>query len=317
MSTADRHLHRTWHELFLSVLTGGADLETWVIDRMTSAVEDEDVEAGKRLYAQGEQPEYIFFVREGQVRLEREGRATWILEGRSAVGTFDAALDRPHERTAVAGTRLHLFKLRVDHWQDLLEDSYGLARSAVANSVRTVAGIESRLWAAKSEPRGFAVGSVGPLEGPLSFIERMAFLAQDPLIRGAGIQVMVELADSMKELTFEPGAWLYERGHPRGEAFFMLHGEVVGERRQPEVKVHFGPGSVVGGVASLGDPILDWNARAVTQVRALSMRLEDWFDSMEEHFDLVRSALAQLARIRENLLEHLEVANPGDLRVLS
>ena len=76
----------------------------------------------------------------------------------------------------------------------------------------------------------------------------------------------------------------------------------------------FGPGSLVGGVASLGEPILAWQARAVTHVRALSMRLEDWFDLMEEHFDLVRSALSALALIRESLLEELEATN-GEVRV--
>jgi hypothetical protein len=35
---------------------------------------------------------------------------------------------------------------------------------------------------------------------------------------------------------------------------------------------------------------------------------------MEEHFDLVRSALAQLARIRESLLEEIE-APSGEVRI--
>src|ERR1700733_7492426 len=104
----DLRLQRTSRELFLAVLTGGADndLETWVIDRMTSVVEEEDVEAGKRLFAQGEQPEFIFFVRDGRLRLEREGEgeSAWLFQGRTVIGVFDALLDRPHARTAVAET---------------------------------------------------------------------------------------------------------------------------------------------------------------------------------------------------------------------
>jgi CRP-like cAMP-binding protein len=96
----DPRLVRTSRELFLSVLAGGAgNLETWVIDRMASVVDEEDLEPGKRLFAKGEQPEYIFFVRDGRIRLERDGSGAWIFEGRSVIGVFDALLVRvPRDR---------------------------------------------------------------------------------------------------------------------------------------------------------------------------------------------------------------------------
>jgi CRP-like cAMP-binding protein len=311
---ADQPLQRTSRELFLAVLTGGAPLETWVIDRMTSVVEEEDVAAGKRLYARGEQPEYIFFTREGRLRLEREGRPAWLFEGRTAVGVFDALLERPHGRTAVALTDLRLLRLRVEHWLELLEDSFGLVRAAIRNAARTVAALEARRWATQTTPRGSIVVPLPPVAGPLSFVDRLAIFAEAPLFRGAGIQVLVELVDAMQEVTFEAGESLFERGHRRGESFFVLEGEVEGQRHDPEVKVIFGPGSFVGGVASLDEPILAWSARAVTPARALSMRLEDRFDLMEEHFDLVRSMLSQLAAVREDLLEGLEAAD-GEIRL--
>jgi CRP-like cAMP-binding protein len=305
----DLRLQRTSRELFFSLLTGGAgNLETWVIDRMTAVVEEEDVEAGKRLFAQGEPPDFIFFVREGRLRLELEGQPAWLFEGRSVIGVFDALLDRPHTRTAIADTNLHLLKLRVDQWLDLLEDSFGLARAAVGNSVATVAAVEARRWAAQAHPRGTVTAPVPPGGGSLAFVERLATLADAPLVRGAGIQVLVELADSVEEVTFEPGDSIFVRGERLGQTFFLLEGEAEGDRLDPELHVLFGPGSLVGGVASLGEPILAWQARAVTRVRALSMRLDDWFDLMEEHFDLVRSALSALALIRESILEDLASA---------
>ncbi len=94
-------------------------------------------------------------------------------------------------------------------------------------------------------------------------------------MRGAGIQVLVELADSVEEVTFEPGDSIFVRGERRGQTFFVLEGEAEGDRLDPEIRVLFGPGSLVGGVASLGEPILAWQARAVTRVRALAMRLDD------------------------------------------
>src|ERR1700722_9127631 len=183
---ADPRLQRTSRELFLAVLTGGApDLETWVIDRLTSVVDEEDVAAGKRLFARGEQPEYIFFSGGGRLRLDREGRPGWLFEGRTVVGVFDALLDRPHERTAVALTDLHLLKLRVEHWLELLEDSFGLVRAAVGNASHTVAALEARGWAAQTAPRGLVLAQVPAFAGPLSFVDRLAIFAEAPLLRGA------------------------------------------------------------------------------------------------------------------------------------
>jgi CRP-like cAMP-binding protein len=308
-------LLRTSRELFLSVLSGGSgDLEPWVIDRMTSVVEEEDVEPGKRLFAQGELPEFIFFVLEGRLRLERPGSNPWTFEGRSAIGVFDALLERPHTRTAVAETNLHLLKLRAEHWLALLEDSFGLARAALANSVSTVAAIEERQWATQAQPRGSVAIHASSVERPLGFIERVAILAEIPFVRSAGIQVLVELAESVKELTFQPGDMLFARGEPSGGALLVLQGEVVGERNDPALQVLFGPGSFVGGVASLGNPIAAWKARAATYVRVLSMSIEDWFDLMEEHFDLVRSALSALALRREAVLDEL-AEKSAELRV--
>ena len=309
----DPRLARTSRELFLSALTGGtADLDTWLIDRMTSVVEEEDVESGQRLFAQGEQPEFIFFVRDGKVRLERDGSKPWLFAGRSVVGVFDALLDRPHTRTAVAETGVHVLKLRVEHWLDLLEDSFGLARLALANSVATVASLETRRWKADPKPQGSVVAPVLPIEPPLAFVDRLAILAETPLLRGAGIQVLVDVAEFVAEVTFPPGEAIFERGQQRGQAFLVLEGQAVGDWNDPKHNVSFGPGSLVGGVASLGEPIAEWQAHAATQVRALSVPLEDWFNQMEEHFDLVRSALCALAIAREAILEDL-AAREGDL----
>lgn len=312
---ADLRLQRTSRELFLAVLTGGAhNLEPWVLDRITSVVDEEDIPAGKRLFAEGEPPESIFFIREGRVRLERDGASPWVFEGRTVIGVFDALLDRPHARTAVAETDLHLLKLRADSWLELLEDSYGLARAAVRNSVITVAALEARRWATQDAPQGAVVARVPPVLGALAFVERLAFLADVPMLRGAGIQVLVEFADMMEEVTFAPGATLIERGTHRGEALLVLEGEAEASRLDPELHVVFGPGSVVGGVASLGEPILAWEAHAITRIRALSVRLEDWLDLMEEHFDLLRSALSGMALQREAILDDLSTGK-GELRV--
>jgi CRP-like cAMP-binding protein len=48
---------------------------------------------------------------------------------------------------------------------------------------------------------------------------------------------------------------------------------------------------------------LPWpmDVRVTSDARVLEIDLEDLFDVMEEHFDLVRAAIAELSREREEL----------------
>ena len=73
----------------------------------------------------------------------------------------------------------------------------------------------------------------------------------------------------------------------------------------------FGPGDIISGAGAFGEAALAWAARAKTKVRVLAFRIEDWFDLMEEHFDLVRSALAGSALERERLTDLL-ASNGGE-----
>lgn len=306
-------LVRTSRELFLSALAGGAsDIETWVLDRMTSLLEEGDVRAGTRIFAAGEEAEFIYYMRHGRIRLVRPGGATWTFEGRWAIGAFDAAMNRPHARTAIALTDLRLMKLRSEHWLELLEDSFELARANIANIVGTVAALETRRWASRPPPRGSVVAPVPPPGATFTFVDRLALLTDVALFRDAGVQVLADVAGVMEEMTFEAGERIDLETKRR--ALLVLDGEIVADRHEPTLSVPFGPGSVVCGVAALGEPARAWEARAVTKARALSIGLEDWLDLMEEHFDLVRSALAALARARENILEEL-AADAGEVRL--
>ncbi len=307
MANSDLSLQRTSREVFLSILAGDTDnLETWVIDRMTSVVEEEDVPAGKRLYAAGELPDYIFFVRDGTIRLERPGVAPWTIEGRRVIGAFDALTEHAHSRTAIAVTPLHILRLRSDAWLELLEESFGLARASVRNAVKNVSSLIEQFWSTQADARAPVFLKVPVMSGPLAFVDRVAILAGAPLLRTAGIQVLVELAEAFSEITFEAGDAIFERGVHRGQAFLVLEGEAIGTRHNPEVRVRFGPGTWVAGVATLGPSIMAWEAHAVTRVRALTLRVEDYLNVMEEHFDLVRSALSELARLREVILAEFE-----------
>ena len=301
----DPNLLRTSRELFLAVITGGSSPPNWVIDRLTSLVEEEDVEAGRRLFAEGEPVELIYFMREGSLQLSRDGVPPWTYKGRWVIGASDAMLDRPYVRTGVALTNLSLLKLRVDDWLELVEDSFELSRSAVLNSARSVAALEVWRWSLQKEPRGQVLTTAPLGRGSSSFVDRLATFADLGFLRMAGVQVLADVVSFVEERTYAPGEPIWLRGETPGRTMLIVEGEVLADRLDPTLTVRFGPGSAVAGAASLGDAARAWEARAVTKTRIVSLRLEDWFDEMEEHFDLVRSALGGLALLREGILEDL------------
>jgi CRP-like cAMP-binding protein len=313
MPSPDLRVVRTAHELFFAALARNATgLEPWVTERLTSELEDQDVEAGKRIYAAGEEVDFIYYMREGRIRVLREGASSWTFEGRWALGGFDAALDRPHTRTAVALTNLHLMKVRADLWFELLEDSFELARAVVSNSARSTAALEAKAWASESKPKAEAIVTVPPGDRPLTFLDRLALLTEVAQVRGAGVQVLANLAGLMEDVTFEAGEPIFPSAKGTGRSLIVIDGEVLGVHADSGLTVSFGPGTSVCGAAPLGESEQSWRAHALTRTRTLSLAVEDWLDLMEEHFDLVRSAVAGLALARERCLDTL-AAKTGDV----
>jgi CRP-like cAMP-binding protein len=295
---------RVSRELFLAAF--GAELGRMVpatIDRLTWLLEEEDVLSGETLFAEGEAPECFYFLREGRIQLVREGSAPRTAKGPAVVGMSDALLDRPRSRTAIVLADTRIMRVRIDDWVELLDDSFELTRASILSSARRVALLEEQLLDMGIVPWTTS-GGVSQAAGPrLGVIERLAALMDALPLRQAGVQTLSDLALVADELTFEPGDVLFDRGAKRDRVFLVVQGEVAATRRPSDVEWTFGPGHIVCGAAALSDVSCAWGASAKSRVRALAFRTEDWFDLMEEHFDLVRSALAGLVLERERLLE--------------
>jgi CRP-like cAMP-binding protein len=295
---------RVSRELFLAAF--GAELGRMtpaIIDRLTWLLEEEDVFAGETLFSEGDAPEHFYFLREGRVRLAREGSAPQTAEGPAIVGMSDAVLDRPRSRTATVLVDTRIMRVRIDDWVELLDDSFELTRASILSSARRVALLEEELLDRGIVPFA-ASGESSPAAGRrLGVVERLAVMMDALPLRQAGVQTLSDLALVAEELTFETGDVLFDRETKRDRVFLVVQGAVVATRRPSDVEWTFGPGQIVCGAAALCDVPRAWRASAKSHVRALAFRIEDWFDLMEEHFDLVRSALAGLVLERERLLE--------------
>ncbi|WP_394823449.1 cyclic nucleotide-binding domain-containing protein [Pendulispora albinea] len=305
---ADNAQSRLSRELFMAAFGGGRPDTSktwgqgWVLDRLTSLIEEEDLHAGQTLFYAGDPPDYLYFLQNGRIRMSRPGSGSWIYEGRWVLGSFDVLLDKPRTRTATALSDFHIMRIRSEAWIELLEDSFPIARMAFINMSHNVAQLEESVPVSWLEQPPL----VPPLPlqpGRLSLVERLAILMDAPRLRGAGVQTLADLAAVAEEVTFAPGQRVLTSGAVRDRVYYILEGEVVANRKNPDIERHFRPGTAVCGAAAVVVPA--WEARAVTKVRTLSIRVEDWFDLAEEHFDIVLASLASLAADRLRIMERM------------
>jgi CRP-like cAMP-binding protein len=297
-----RH-ERIQRELFLAAF--GANvwaIEPWVTDRLTSILEEQSSRAGETLFSIGDPPDFYYFLREGRVQLVREGHPPWTYDRRSVFGMSDALLERPRARRALALTDIEAMRVQSDAWLELLEDSFPLARAAVMGSVETLAELEQRQWAKGSESRLQQPPSV-PSAGELDLVGRLGVLTEAPYLRQAGVQALSDLAATSHAVSFRRGDRLIERGKSGGRVAILLSGEVEASRESPDIVWRWHAGDIVCGVAAFGEPIVAWEAVALSDGRALTFTLADWLDVLEAHFDMVRTTLGALSLRREELLE--------------
>jgi CRP-like cAMP-binding protein len=307
----DARLLKLARELFLAA-AAPPSIPPWAIERMASFLEEQALEEGQVLFRAGDPPEFIYLMRDGRIRMTLEGGAPLTFQGRWALGGFEVLTDHAYRRTATALGSFRIQRLPADAWLELLEDSFEMARGMLENAARTLTRLEERFGA---DPTGDAPPTPPPPlpmpDGPLNVVERLALFADIPALRGAGIQTLADLAGLAEEATFERDEVVVAPAETPDRAYVVIDGQLEASRKGPEIVRRFGPGTLVLGSASIAGPPPGWETRARSPARALSFRLEDSADLMEEHFDMVRSVLASLGMERERLLDKMAARSGG------
>ncbi len=295
---------RVGREVFLLSLGGETRLLGWAFPRFVRALSDVYLAAGEAVYREGEASGAQYFVVSGEVALARQGLKPVVIGERGVVGTLDMLLDRPHKRTATATAATHLLRMPADDWWALVEDRLDLAQRIITN-------VSSGIHALRSRPPplgGFDDPPPAPPSLPrarpsgLNLVERILLLRGVPLLGRASIQALTTLAELAAEVRAEPGEILSPANATRRRLVVLASGEATASPASADVSGRFGAGSLVCGPVAL-DPAADYEVRADAPTVALTLPFAEYFDTMEEHFSLVRSALMAVAEERDTLLD--------------
>jgi CRP-like cAMP-binding protein len=299
---AESRLGAVQRELFMRSMAIGA--LSSAARQLGNAMREVFFEAGSVIYELGSPADDVYFIVSGSVKLVRDGAPAWELGPRSVVGGMDADLDRPRSRTAVALTDVEALVLRNDDRLEVLEDNFEQTRRLILfvgeRLHQLTLALPSGGFGDPAEP------GPEPEAEPLPLVERVLSLRDVPAFSKASIQALVTLAPAAEELRIDAGQTLFRSGEVRGVFFVIARGLIELERSQPPGKARFGPASIVGGSSAFGDMERFYTARAVRASVLLRIREDDFFDVMEDHFDLARSVMAYMSAQREQVMDQLE-----------
>ncbi len=302
---ADARALRLERQLVLAALGLRLDtLDAWVVDRITSLLEEQLIVAGQTLFMPGEPPEYLYFAHTAAIRVLKEGSPSWTLHARWFIGGFDAFREPGRIRQTVALADFPALRLQASAWIDLLEDSFMLARRAISGVSGVVESLETRV-PRLPESESHAPPWLPPRGSALTPIERLGLLTRVDVFEGAAVQAVVDLAAASREVQWEPGETVIERGAIAPHLVIPIDGEVTAVRTGPGAERRFRALDVVCFAAAFADNPIDWHATATKRTRALLVPLPPWFDLLEDHFSLFRSFMSALASRREVLLDAL------------
>ena len=294
-----RERDRVERELFLRS-TIGRNLPS--TRELAELMHDVAFDAGALIYREGDAADEIFFVLHGTVGLSKSGGLRHEYGPGSVIGIFDVEQDKARARTAVALTEVALLSLSAEDRLELLEDSFEHTRAILRATAARLDEL-ARYGGGPLDPGA----TLAAKPEALLLIERVFTLRDTPAFRRASIQALVSLAPAADEVRLAAGELLFARGEARAVLFVVVAGCLELERADGQ-RERFGAASLLGGGAAFADALVRQSARSLTSAVLLRIREEDFYDVMEDHFELARSVLAYLASEHERRLEDAELA---------
>ncbi|MGD0674013.1 MAG: cyclic nucleotide-binding domain-containing protein [Polyangiaceae bacterium] len=300
---------RVAREMFLLTLGGDTRDLGWALNRTVASLRDVFVGPGEPVYSQGDPAEEHYFLVSGEVKLTRPGAKDWIMGERSVIGSLDMLHERSRTRTATATVATHLLAMRSEDWWGLLEDRFELSNRVVLNLSAAIHALRLRPsplggFDETASPGGPPAGKTAGVgqRGPLNLIARTLLLRTVPIFARGSIQTLTALSEVASEVRASDGQLLFPRGALGRQLAVVVEGQVTASRDPAAPSHSFGPGALVVGTATIARGA-DYEVHASGATRVLAIPTDDYYDAMEDHFSLARSALVALAEERESLMD--------------
>ncbi|MEO8701154.1 MAG: cyclic nucleotide-binding domain-containing protein [Kofleriaceae bacterium] len=283
------------HELDVRVGLGLFASESQV-SQLLSIARQVDVDAGQTLYAQDTPAVTLFQIASGQVELRAGTEPAWHVIESGAVGFVDFVLGRPHTRTAVTTAPCRLLELDASDYRDYLEDNFEIVHQLLARVSAELVGDAiatpepGLILESVASPRSRSYAKV---EVPV--VERLTMMSRLDVFAGASMQALAYLAQSAREIRFEPGDVIAAAASTPTMLSILVEGSV--ELRLPDGnRVQRAGRDLVAHVEELATAPRKTTVVATAHAIVLQIEREELLDRFEEHFELALAALSYVVR---------------------
>ncbi|MFQ5638429.1 MAG: Crp/Fnr family transcriptional regulator [bacterium] len=135
-----------------------------------------------------------------------------------------------------------------------------------------------------------------------SVIEKVIFLQDIDVFKEVRVEDLAHLAAIAEEVSYLPGAHLYEVNESPDSLYLVINGEVRLHRDTQEIGVT-GPREALGTWALFDNQPRVATATAVKPTEALRISREDFYDLLSDHVHIAEAILRSLARRLRGVIE--------------
>ena len=244
-------------------------------------------EIGLELHRDGVTPGDVLFLLEGRVAVARRDERRQVLEPPAALAVLEM-LENSHIRdTITALDRATCLAVTSDEFLTMLSDNIVLAQGLLRTLLETPGSSRSPVHAARPD-----IERLAPRNGALQPLEKVILLEQNPLMSGATVSQLLEVARIARATPLRRDAVLFtETDAPA--IYYVLGGEVRLEAGAAE-PVDAGPGATMGITETLAGVTMGWRATVTRDGDALRIDRDDLFDVLADDVDLLRSFFSGL-----------------------
>jgi CRP-like cAMP-binding protein len=250
----------------------------------------------------------IYFVLDGELVVERDGKPFGVFGPRSVVGVLPAFSLDPYTFVTTVTREAVALRLRFEDMLEVFEDHFDMLQAAMSGMSRNTIELRRLIRPHAGYDAELREDPDEPVEEPLGLIERMLVL-RGSLAVHTHIDELAELARAAQEVHFAEGATLWEEGEEATHMLVTVRGRVQA-RTSDGMSFMFGSGDLVGALDTISGTPRWFTAKAEGVIVALAVERDALLDLVEDQAQLGFDILRMLGQVLTTLRERV-VAPPG------
>lgn len=251
-------------------------------------------EAEQEVTGADEEPDSVYIVLEGRLRVPRTSGAAMIIDNGRGVGVIGMLANSGKGIRSIADVETRALEISKDVFFAAIDESFSIAR----NLLKVFAGM--LLDERGSLPTGAdaipAEPAIADRTEPRTLVERVIELSRTGIFVGANLDAIFDMARVMRQVRVPAGHVFFVAGDKARTVVRVLDGTVrctASDGRSVEAV----SGLMLGGLAAIAVRRHAYEARAVTEVVAYEINFEDFLLVLEAHPELTMKMLQTMAAL--------------------